>query len=52
MAEGGGTSLRLKDSIVTAECLEELLEFFSKAAYKAKNVDRRVGVTIGTCLSP
>lgn len=28
--------------IVTEECLQELLDFFVKNAYKAKNVDRRV----------
>lgn len=30
------------DSVVTEECLHELLDFFIKNAYKARNVDRRV----------
>lgn len=30
------------DSVVSEECIEELLEFFTKGSYKAKSVDRRV----------
>lgn len=31
-------------SVVTEECLLELLDFFVKNAYKAKAMDRRVGL--------
>ena len=30
------------DSVVSEECIEELLEFFTKGSYKAKSIDRRV----------
>ncbi len=30
------------ESVVTQECLHELLDFFIKNAYKARTVDRRV----------
>lgn len=36
MAELGG------ESVVTEECLHELLDFFIKSAYKARTADRRV----------
>ena len=38
MAAGAASS----DSVVTEECLVELLDFFIKSAYKARNADRRV----------
>ena len=43
MAEGGD-SLHSEGSVVTKECLEELLDFFFKNAYRAKNLDRRVSL--------
>ena len=33
------------DSVVSEECIKELLEFCSKGSFKAKNVDRRVRTT-------
>ena len=41
MAEGGD-SVAGGDSVVTEECLQELLDFFAKNVYRAKTVDRRV----------
>ena len=41
MAEGGD-GVAGGDSVVTEECLQELLDFFVKSAYRAKTVDRRV----------
>ena len=41
MAEGGD-SVAGGNSVVTEECLQELLDFFVKSAYRAKTVDRRV----------
>jgi len=42
------------DSVVSEECIEELLEFFTKGSYKAKSVDRRVseGKAFRGCGSP
>jgi len=42
------------DSVVSEECIEELLEFFTKGSYKAKSVDRRVseGKAFRGCESP
>ena len=40
---GGG------DSVVTEECVEELLEFFSRTAFRTKNVDRRVRRPTSRC---
>ena len=31
-------------SVVTEECLTELLDFFMKSVYKARNMDRRVSI--------
>ena len=42
MAEGGDDVAVVGDSVVTEECLQELLDFFVKSAYRAKTVDRRV----------
>ena len=42
MAEGGLGSASVGDSVVTEDCLQELLDFFAKSAYRAKTVDRRV----------
>ena len=42
MAEGGDGVAGEGDSVVTEECLQELLDFFVKSAYRAKTVDRRV----------
>ena len=42
MAEGGDGVAGGGDSVVTEECLQELLDFFVKSAYRAKTVDRRV----------
>jgi len=46
MAEGGSVSVG--DSVVTEECLQELLDFFAKSAYRAKTVDRRVSTPMFT----
>ena len=35
------------DCEVSKECLEELLDFFIKSVYKARNVDRRVRMMLG-----
>ena len=44
MAEYTASSRRKSvGGTVTAECIQELLDFFIKSAYKAKNVDQRVG---------
>jgi hypothetical protein len=42
MAEYTASSRRKSGGTVTAECIQELLDFFIKSAYKAKNVDQRV----------
>ena len=42
MAEGGDDVAGVGDSVVTEQCLQELLDFFVKSAYRAKTVDRRV----------
>lgn len=42
MAEGGDDVAVVGGSVVTEECLQELLDFFVKSAYRAKTVDRRV----------
>ena len=42
MAEGGDGVAGGGDSVVTEECLQELLDFFVKSAYRAKTVDRHV----------
>ena len=36
------------DGVVTEECLQELLDFFAKSAYRAKTVDRRVSTPMFT----
>ena len=46
MAEGGSVSVG--DGVVTEECLQELLDFFAKSAYRAKTVDRRVSTPMFT----
>ena len=46
MAEGGDGGVGGGDSVVTEECLEELLDFFVKSAYRAKTVDRRVSTVV------
>lgn len=38
-----GSRRKSAGGTVTAECIQELLDFFIKSAYKAKNVDQRVG---------
>ena len=50
MAEGGdGVVGGGRDSVVTEECLQELLDFFVKSAYRAKTVDRRVSTVYTVC---
>lgn len=49
MAEGRGLSSSLEsssDSSVSNECLHELLDLFARSTYRAKAVDRKVGVLI------
>ena len=48
MAEGGD-GVAGGDSVVTEECLQELLDFFVKSAYRAKTVDRRVSTVYTVC---
>lgn len=45
MAEYTASSRRKTSGSVTPECIQELLDFFIKSAYKAKNVDQRVCTT-------
>ena len=33
------------DSVVSDECIHELLEFFSRSSYKARSADRRVSLS-------
>ena len=35
------------ESMVTEQCLQELLDFFYKNSYKAKTADRRVSSCLG-----
>ena len=49
MAEGGDNVASVGDSVVTEECLQELLDFFVKSAYRAKTVDRRVSTAVPVC---
>ena len=44
MAEYVASSRRRSDGTVTPECIQELLDFFIKHAYRAKNVDQRVSL--------
>lgn len=44
MAEYTVSSRRGSGGTVTPECIQELLDFFIKNAYKARNVDQRVSL--------